>query len=242
MLTSPPIRVAVLCSHRAPGLEHLLSCGPTAELPWRIVACVTSEPAFAEEPLLDVRGIPVIHHVLRAFRDEQHPVLPLRDVHLRETYDRRTVQLLTPYRPDVVLLAGYLLFLTRPMLRAYDGAIVNVHHADLALRDGRGGPRYPGLRAVRDAIAAGETETRCTAHQVTEALDCGPILQRSEPYRVPEVAHWARHTGAVDVLKKVCWAHQEWMLRSAFGPLMERTLRLLAARDESAVFTARMAS
>jgi hypothetical protein len=44
------------------------------------------------------------------------------------------------------------------------------------------------------------------------------------------VARWALGAGAEDVLRKVIWAQQEWMLRSAFGPLMEQSLELLAHR------------
>ena len=42
---------------------------------------------------------------------------------------------------------------------AFPRRIVNVHHSDLRLRD-RPGARFPGLRAVRDAILAGERATR----------------------------------------------------------------------------------
>src|SRR4029079_5531074 len=77
---------------------------------------------------------------------------------------------------DVVLLAGYLLILTSPMLDAFAGRIINVHQSDLFQRTPEGHVRSPGLRAVRDAIRAGETETRATAHIVTGDLDEGPVL------------------------------------------------------------------
>ena len=83
-------------------------------------------------------------------------------------------------------------------------------------------------------ILAGERETRCTAHLVTDRLDEGPILARSAPFPVPEIAGWARSHGEHDVLRRVIWAHQEWMLRAAFGPLMERAIESLAHRERAA--------
>jgi hypothetical protein len=48
---------------------------------------------------------------------------------------------------------------------------------------------------------------------------------------VPEIARWAVATGAHDVLRPVIWTHQEWMLRSSFGPLLARTLDHLVEDD-----------
>ncbi len=228
-MLSRPLRVAVLCSRRAPGLVHLL----TRDLglsSWNIVCCLTSDETFDELPIAALHDVAVIRHPAHRFYMRADPQARFGDLTVRARYDLRTTELLAPYTPDVILLAGYLLLLTEPMLDAFAGRIVNVHHSDLSLRTASGGPRFPGLRAVRDAIMAGERETRCTSHIVTSHLDDGPILLRSSAYRVPDVAHWALGVGAEDVLRKVIWAQQEWMLRSAFGPLMEQSLELLAHR------------
>jgi folate-dependent phosphoribosylglycinamide formyltransferase PurN len=227
MLTAP-IRVAVLCSHRAPGLPHLLRLTRRGGRPWRLACCLTSEQTFAEEPEMRAAGIPVITHPVRWFYETQSPGARLGDLTVRGQYDEVTLALLRLHQPDIVLLAGYLLKLTRPMLDEYARRIINVHHADLLLRNPDGGPRYPGLRAVRDAVLAGEAETRSSAHIVTERLDDGPVLARSRAFPVPDVATWARRHGADDVLKAVIWAQQEWMLREAFGPLMAEALSLTA--------------
>jgi folate-dependent phosphoribosylglycinamide formyltransferase PurN len=232
MLNASPLRVAVLCSRRAPGLVHLLTRAERPGVDWNIVCCLTSEDRFAEQAEVERHGVPVIAHPVRRFYAERRPGARLADLHLREDYDVRTVELLQAYRPDVVILAGYLLLLTGPMLRAFDGRIVNVHHSDLALRDAGGGPRYPGLRAVRDAILAGEPDTRSTVHVVTERLDDGPPLLVSRPFPVSDVAAWARAAGEDDVLRRAIWVHQEWMLRAAFGPLLEQMLDMLAGPNQ----------
>jgi folate-dependent phosphoribosylglycinamide formyltransferase PurN len=228
MLTVDVARVAVLCSGRAPGLTYLVSREMGHVVGWDVVCCLTSEESFEEEAEVAAAGVPVIRHPVGSFYAQHAPGASRRDLATRRRYDAETVRMLQPFRPDLIVLSGYLLLLTAPMLRAFSGRIINVHHADLALRNAQGGPRYPGLRAVRDAILAGERETRSSAHLVTERLDDGPVLLRSQPFPVPEISTWARAAGHDDVLRRVIWAHQEWMLRSAFGPLMERAIERLA--------------
>ncbi len=237
MLTHTPIRVAVLCSRRAPGLLHLLTEAERRPHNWAIVCCVTSEERFEDEDLVRQHDVPVVHHPLRRFRGEYAPQVRLSDLTLRAAYDGATVEILEPYQPDLILLAGYLLLLTSPMLTAFDNRILNVHHSDLQLRNADGGPRYPGLRAVRDAILAGELETRSTVHLVNAALDAGVPLLRSEAYPVSELAAWAlaEGEGARDVLKREIRVHETWMLRDAFGPLMEQALDMLSAPSQHAM-------
>jgi folate-dependent phosphoribosylglycinamide formyltransferase PurN len=225
--------VAVLCSRRAPGLLHLLDCERRRAVDWQIVCCVSSEETFEEEAEVAHQLVPVIHHPVRRFYDAYDRNAKLSDLRVRAAYDERTIDLLEAHEADVVLLAGYLLLLTRPMLSAFAPRILNVHHSDLLQRAPSGGPRYPGLRAVRDAILAGEFETRSTLHVVTDHLDDGPSLIRSQPFPVSEAAMWARAAGSPDVLRRAIWVHQEWMLRAAFGPLMEAGLDRLAAAEET---------
>jgi phosphoribosylglycinamide formyltransferase-1 len=225
MLTSTrPLRVAVLCSGRAPGLLHLLNRDPRRGTAYEVVCCVTSEETFTEQVDVERRGVACLPHPVTAFCASHGATRADRRV--RAEYDRATVAILRSHAPDLVLLDGYLLLLTAPMLDAFGGRLINLHHSDLGLRNRDGSARYPGLRAVRDAILAGETETRASAHLVTATLDDGPVLLRSWAFSVPPIAAWARAHDALDVLKPTIWAHQEWMLREAWGPMMAAALEL----------------
>lgn len=227
MLTSRwPLRVAVMCSHRAPGLVHVLNRDANRGRLYEIVCCLTSEPTFAEEVRVERRAIPIASHPIRDFYEWRG--LPLSDSEVRREYDERTVRKLAAYRPDVVLLSGYLYLLTRPMLDAFPGCILNIHHSDLLARRSDGAPKYPGLRAVRDAILAGEAETRVCSHVVTADLDAGPLVVRSWAFPVPDVARWAVLRQASDILRAVTFAQTEWMMRAAWGPVMARSLESLA--------------
>ncbi|HXW08274.1 MAG TPA: formyltransferase family protein [Vicinamibacterales bacterium] len=219
-------RVAVLCSHRAPGLVALLDRDARRGSAYEVVCCVTSSDTFAEAAALEARGVPCVAHSIRAFCRERGA--RLGDLDVRAAYDAATVALLSPVRPDLIVLDGYLLLLTAPFLDRFAHRTVNIHHSDLALRDGSGAPRYPGLRAVRDALLAGERETRATAHLVTATLDEGPVLVRSWPFVVAPVVRWARRQAAHDVLRAFAFAHQEWMLRTAWPPMLACVIQIAA--------------
>jgi phosphoribosylglycinamide formyltransferase 1 len=75
---------------------------------------------------------------------------------------------------DVVCLAGFMRILTPPLVRAFDGRMLNVHPSLL--------PAFPGAHAVRDALAWGTKVTGATVHLVDEEVDHGPIvLQEAVP-------------------------------------------------------------
>jgi folate-dependent phosphoribosylglycinamide formyltransferase PurN len=217
-------RVAVLFSRRCPGLSSLLAGHRRRE--FDLACALTSEGDFAGRDALRDLRIPLVAHPIRDFyRDAR---IPLTDLEARRDYDRQSAALLAPYRPDILVLSSYLYLLTEPVLHVWPDRILNVHGSDLARTGADGRPLYPGLRAVRDAIRAGERETRATAHIVTPELDAGPILLRSRPFPVSPMVEDLRGAGATHALNAYAYAHQEWMLRTAWGPLMTSAVALVA--------------
>ena len=75
--------------------------------------------------------------------------------------------------------------LKAPMLKAFPRRILNIHPSLL--------PKFPGLEAWRQALAAGETMTGCTVHYVDENIDHGDIIAQREvpilPDDTPETLH-----------------------------------------------------
>ena len=224
-----PLRVAVLCSHRAPGLLHLLNGDPDRGRTYDIVCCVTSESTFAEEVRVERRGVPTRSHNIRAFYDARKAPLG-RAPEVRAAFDAKTVDLLKTFSPDLVVLAGYLYLLTDPMLSAFSQRILNLHFADLTLRTPGGEPGFPGIRAVRDALAAGCTETRATVHLVDATVDAGPPLVRSWAFPVSPMVEEAQAWTATDMLRAYAFAHEQWMMRACAGPLWSAALQLVTGR------------
>ena len=220
--------MAVLCSRRAPGLLHLLNGDGERGRAYEIVCCMTSETTFAEEVGVERRGVPTVSHPIRDFYLARGASV-YRDAALRAEFDARTLELLRPYSPDLLLLDGYLYLLTDPMLSAFPSRILNLHFSDLTLRLPDGRPRFPGIRSVRDALAAGCAETRATVHLVNEEADAGPPLVRSWPLPVSPMAAEACASHAVDLFKAYAFAQQQWMFRAIAGPLWAAALRLVSA-------------
>ena len=82
--------------------------------------------------------------------------------------DATLAETLAAVAPDAVVLAGYLRVVGPAVLERFEGRILNVHPSLL--------PSFPGLHAVRDALAAGVAMTGVTVHLVDATLDGGPIV------------------------------------------------------------------
>lgn len=135
----------------------------------------------------------------------------------RAAFDAETAALLRPFDVDAVVLLGYLYVVTEPLLSAFPDRIINLHDSAL--------PRYPGLHATRDAIYAGERETRSSAHVVTAQLDAGPVIALSEAFPVAPFVHEAAARGEHDIVRAYAYAQREWMMRSSWGALAADAVR-----------------
>ncbi len=80
-------------------------------------------------------------------------------------------------RPDVIALAGFMRVLTPRFIGAFAGRMLNIHPSLL--------PLYPGLHTHARALAAGDAQAGCTVHEVTAALDAGPIRGQARVQVLP---------------------------------------------------------
>ena len=87
---------------------------------------------------------------------------------LREDYDRRVMDLLAGYRPDICVLAGYMLIVGGEMCRRYP--LLNLHPA---LPDG---PIGTWQEVVWSLIETRSSRTGAMMHLATEEVDRGPVL------------------------------------------------------------------
>ena len=206
---------------------YLLNQSPDRGASYEIVGCVTSESTFDEAVRVERRGVPVQPHPIGESY-AAHGAADCRDMTLRAAYDTETLALVEPWLPDVLVLDGYLRLLTAPLLRRFRDRVVNLHFSDLTLRTCTGAPRHPGIRAVRDALAAGCAETRATVHLVTAEVDAGPPIVRSWPFPVSPLVEDVRTRSGDAAFKAYAFAHEQWMMRTAAGPLIAAALRLIA--------------
>lgn len=235
MLNFSNLRVAVLCSKRAPGLRDVLHHPQHGKM-FELACVITTESGLADEAEIEAAGVPVLIHPIRRFADDRGA--SLRDMQLRREYDTVTATALAQLGVDVVVLLGYLYVVTDALLAAFPDRVYNVHDSDLTLLDERGERRYTGLHSTRDAILAGATETRSTLHLVTSKLDGGPVVQRSKAYPVAPFVHEAVLAGHGDIVRAYAYAQREWMMRDGWGGLVVQALEAVAAEPflEQAAF------
>lgn len=99
--------------------------------------------------------------------------------------EARVVDLLRGAGVELVVLAGYMRMVKAPLLDAFPRRIINIHPSLL--------PKFPGLEAWKQAVAAGAKMTGCTVHYVDAAMDAGEIIAQREvpllPGDTPETLH-----------------------------------------------------
>lgn len=86
----------------------------------------------------------------------------------RPAFEAALSAALAPHAPDIICLAGFMRKLTGGFTDTWAGRMINIHPSLL--------PKYRGLHTHARALEAGDTEHGCTVHEVTAALDDGPIL------------------------------------------------------------------
>jgi phosphoribosylglycinamide formyltransferase-1 len=100
--------------------------------------------------------------------------LPHGEYASREAFEVALVQSLQNRGVEWVALAGFMRVLRGPLLKAYEGRLVNIHPALL--------PSFPGTHGQRQAVQYGAKVSGCTVHFVDEGVDTGPIIaQRAVP-------------------------------------------------------------
>jgi phosphoribosylglycinamide formyltransferase-1 len=89
----------------------------------------------------------------------------------REDFDDALVESLEQYRPDLIVLAGFMRILTPNFIQPYRDKLINIHPSLL--------PKYPGLNTHQKVIDNNDPEHGVTVHFVDENLDSGPICAQS---------------------------------------------------------------
>jgi folate-dependent phosphoribosylglycinamide formyltransferase PurN len=177
------MRVAGLVSGSGKSLvkiiEQQLKMEDQGKSTYEVVGIFTENPASKATKIGKEHNVPVFTNDIKGFYESRGK--KITDRRVREEFDLETVKALTPLKPDVLVYAGYVWAATSPLVDAFLG--VNGHPADLSIvKEGK--RAYAGAYGVRDALMAGETELRSTAHLVTTEIDGGPILLISDPVRV----------------------------------------------------------
>ncbi len=88
------------------------------------------------------------------------------------------IALFHAYNIDMIVMAGWMRIVSKKFCEEFPGKIINLHPSLL--------PKYKGLHAVEQALKAGETETGCSVHFVTEQLDSGVVIKQQTVPILPD--------------------------------------------------------
>jgi phosphoribosylglycinamide formyltransferase-1 len=153
--------IVILISGRGSNMEAIVNAAKNEAWPAKIAAVISNRAEAGGLDFARSHGIEtaVLDH--RAYKD-------------RASFDAQLVKLIDSFKPDLVVLAGFMRILTGDFVRHYEGRLLNIHPSLL--------PLFPGLHTHEQALEAGVAEHGATVHFVTEALDHGPmVIQASVP-------------------------------------------------------------
>lgn len=127
----------------------------------------------------------------------------------REEFNREFLRAVDAMKPDLIVLAGFLVVIPPAMIEKYRNQIINIHPSLIPSFCGTG---YYGLKVHEAALARGVKVVGATVHFVDEGTDTGPIiLQKAVEVhagdtpeilqrRVMEQAEWKILPRAIDLI------------------------------------------
>ena len=192
-------KIAVLISGNGSNLQALIDAIRYRVLPAEIVVVVSNRQDAYGLQRAEKAGIPTRVHALKPYTEAGRS---------RHEYDADLAQIVREYRPDWVVLAGWMLILSADFLDRFSYRVINLHPALPG--------KFPGTHAIERAYEAyqkGEIkETGLMVHLVPdEQVDAGPVLERVTVPIYPSDAletlerrmHQAEHRALVQALLRV---------------------------------------
>ncbi len=158
------LSLVVLISGGGSNLHALLEASQDAEFPARVVAVGSDRDADGFEHAETYR-IPTFSAALSNFDD-------------RDTWGDTILEQILRWKPDLVILSGFMKLLPPRVIAALSPNLINTHPAYL--------PEFPGAHGVRDALAAGVTETGASIIVVDNGVDDGPIIAQRRVTVLPD--------------------------------------------------------
>jgi phosphoribosylglycinamide formyltransferase-1 len=154
------LKLVVLISGTGSNLRALLEASADAEFPARVVAIGADRDAEGLA-LGEEYGVPTFSVPFTAYPD-------------RDAWGDALIAEVARWEPDVVVLSGLMRLVPPAVVDAFSPHLINTHPAYL--------PEFPGAHGVRDALAAGVTQTGASLIVVDNSVDGGPIIAQE---RIP---------------------------------------------------------
>ena len=157
------LKLGVLASGRGSNFQAIIDSIETGYIKARINVLITDNPRAFSVERAKKHGI------------DSLVMLP-KNYASRDEYFRDITAELKKRDVELVVLAGFMRIVGKPLLEAYPNSVMNIHPALL--------PSFPRLHGQKQANDYGVKITGCTVHFVDEGMDTGSIIiQAAVPVR-----------------------------------------------------------
>jgi len=158
-LRPAPLRIVGFASGRGSNFGALIAARRDGRLPVELCALLSDRSDAAALGVAQAAGIEAIAMSPRDYAD-------------RPAFDRAIFERAAQFRPDLIVLAGYMRIIDPGVVAAWSGRMINIHPSLL--------PKYRGLHTHRRALEAGDAVHGASVHYVTAELDGGPTIAQAE--------------------------------------------------------------
>ncbi len=136
-------------------------------------------------------------------------VVSPKDFPDRAAFNEGLLAKVNSYKPDLIVLAGFLVVIPEKMIDEYENRIINIHPSLIPSFCGTG---YYGLKVHEAALERGVKLTGATVHYVDKGTDTGPIIMQKAvevkegdtpevlQRRVMEEAEWKILPAAINLI------------------------------------------
>ncbi len=131
-------------------------------------------------------------------------VVSPKDYPDRAAFNDGLLDKVNSYKPDLIVLAGFLVVIPEKMIDEYENRIINIHPSLIPSFCGTG---YYGLKVHEAALERGVKLTGATVHYVDKGTDTGPIIMQ----KAVEV----REGDTPEILQRRVMEEAEWKILPA---------------------------
>jgi formyltetrahydrofolate-dependent phosphoribosylglycinamide formyltransferase len=156
-------RLAVFISGSGTNLQAILDATAEQRLAAEVTVVVSNRKAAFGLVRAEQAAVPTLYFPLKPYTDSGRS---------RTSYDADLAERVGAYRPDLIVLAGWMHVLSPAFLSRFPGRVINLH------------PALPGQFAGTEGIQRGYDAYRrgeiaysgCMVHYVVPEVDAGPVI------------------------------------------------------------------
>jgi formyltetrahydrofolate-dependent phosphoribosylglycinamide formyltransferase len=166
-------RLVIMVSGSGTNLQAIIDAVGDGRLRANIVLVVSNRKAAYGLVRAEYAAVPTLYYPLKPHLEAGKS---------RQAYDADLAEQLKPYRPDLIVLAGWMHILSPAFLDQFPQQVINLHPALPG--------QFAGTQAIEQAFAAyqrGEiSHSGCMVHTVIPEVDAGDVIAQTAVPIYPE--------------------------------------------------------